>query len=665
MASITTPDNILRQTIVPNTPLKPAAKVISQYQSDTRRDVAEPPQTNELIQLGNALASLQPGLRQAGAAIVEDKKERDLSAGEIKGQELAQQKNIRDLGQAVSEGQLDAGASPAYIFATKANFLKLRAEQGQMQMRNDYYANGDLRNSDDPNAYTKWASEWKQNFDKSHLQDSEGNPLYTGLETSKSKFHEGLNHAFVSLQSEHIAHRVAERGRLGEETASNLVTTRLDSDLGVGDNLLPKDQRKLQLIADTMVDGYYNPITGAVANGMDKSKANHAMTDVLMTKAASEGDASILDIAKYIKTPGGSLADTHYFKDKADDISLKIASNEYAKIIRKETIGKMEVEGTFDDRMGTYKKQFEYTQHEFQKKLYVEAGTAKALSYNNLNHMNPKQLQEQSETINELRKFDPKSAMELENHITYAREHAKDAENKDRFPLAEMGLYNMMLRAPGSPATNRTIDQWLTDKRIGGDEWRRLRSESDRMGQAHLKYAHLLDDKFYTTLEASVHNGVAKDLSKISGAESVAGGEAAFRFRMLAVAIADKTPGITPAELAIALQPNVKAIVGEYNETAKEEFDTWDNLARGRKAVAEEALHAAKPEVIKQTAEQVKKAEAQTEQIKAQDAGKIAPIKKFDPTMETKYQKFKQKYPLVDDAELRQMFRAGTSATTK
>jgi hypothetical protein len=650
--------------------LIPGAQNVSVYQGGTKADVPEPPQENSLSQLAGALAHIQPTLNQATGYVSDIKKQKDLSEGEIAGQKLAQDKNVKDINEAVSKGLLPEGASPTFNFAATTNFLKLRGEQSQMRAREDYYANADLRNSDDPAAFDKWSSKWASDNATATLTNEDGTPKYSALELSKSNFNERVIDGLRGIHSEHIAHRVSEREKFAEETAGNLGTTRLENLLGTGDNLIAPEQRNYASVGRALQDVYYNATTGQAAyGGMNKSKASVAMADIILTKAITENDPGILQIAQHIQTPGGNLAGTKYFKDKADDAQLKIAGTVYSNAIRKDQIGKMNVEGTFDQRMETHRTNFEYTQNETQKKRYVEAGTAKALNYTDLNHMTPQQLQEQTATLNMIRTVDPDSAMQLENKISAARDHSRTTENKDKFPLAEMDTWNAMLTDPGSPSTNKMIDQGLTDKRYGGEEWRRLRAESDKMGQDKMKFAHILGNKLYTNLEENVGKSVYKDPEHPMGAESVYAGQAMFEFRMKAIEYATKNPNANAVEVATVMEPQLESIAKRYNQTAAGLIDQEHEMQKGRQAVIDNALNDSKPEVKAAQAEQVKKATVQTAAIKALDKGKApspeAEVKFASSKNEASYQSWKKRYAgsILTDAELRKTFKEGKTPT--
>jgi hypothetical protein len=210
------------------------------------------------------------------------------------------------------------------------------------------------------------------------------------------------------------------------------------------------------------------------------------------------------------------------------------------------------------------------------------------------------------------------------------------------------------------------IDQALRTHQIGGEEWRRLRNKSDQDGQDKLKYAKWLEDPIYKHLEDGVRTGVAKDLSKISGQESLAGAYAATDFRMAAIDFLKKNQTATAADLATYMRPMVQPIAENYNTVMKEETDRAKADADTQKIITDLKLTEAEakpvlanegkiPNQTRAVTNQVLKATAGEKAMKAKDAGV------FGPKNEASYQSWKKRYAdsKLTDAELRQTFKEG------
>lgn len=691
MANLETPDSIARSLTVSKTNLVPGAKGLSVYQGGTRDDVAPPPQDNTLMQLGRALSgfSATTGVK-ATAYMTEIAKEQDLSEGAVKAQEIAKDKTIKSLKEAQAKGLIPDGASPNYLFAAAANFLKLQGEQAQVRWREDYYANSTLRNSDEPGAYERAFAEWQQNYDKTILQDASGKPMYTSLEIFKSNYNERLLDGGRAVEQEHIAHRISERERIAEENTSTLIATRIDQLAGSGPQLKASENLNYEGIARAMVDVGYSSKTGATAvGGMNKSKFSVMLQDAVLAKAMSEKRADLLQIADHIQTPGGRLSDTTRFKEKAQQAKEHIASQLYVEERHREQQAMNDSEGTLAERARIHGEQYRETYHDAVKRRLVNNFENLALDFPSIIHMTPEQRGQQAKAIEQMRAVDPKAANAFEQHLVMAREHFETAENKKIFPLNEMGLHNNMLLAPGTPATNGMIDQALRDKAIGGSEWLRLRADSDRMGQAKMKFAHVLDDEFYKNLEREVGRATYNNPGEPFGAAATEVASAKFEFRKAAVQYMMQNPEAAkdPLSVAAAMEPMVKAIAQRHNGTMKELMDQEKAQAETRQLVIKGALTQAEESAImknetvpgqmktnpktgekfsqpREVTNQVIKATAAEKEQKAADAvhAKVVEAQKFSPKNEEAFQKWKEKYGKgkeFTDSDLREMFKAG------
>lgn len=690
---IQTPDSIGRSLTISKTALDPAARAVSVYQGGTRSDVAEPPQgKNSYQQLGDALSNFSATTGVKAVSYLTDiQTQKDLTEGQIKAQELAKDSSIANLKEAQAKGLIPNGASPNYLFAANANYLKLRGEQAQVRWREDYYNNAALRNDDTPGAYEKAFAEWQSTYDKANLQDAEGNPLYSSLELQASHYNTRLTDGGRAVEQEHIAHRVSERETLAEANTTALIATRLDQLAGSGINLRPPEERDNAGIARAMVDVGYNGQTGASAiGGMNKSKFSVMLQDAVLAKAVSEKKVDLLEIADHIQTPGGRLSDTTRFKEKAQLAREHIASQLYTEYQHKQMQAMNDAEGTLEERAKIHGDQYRETANEASKRRLVNNFENMALNFKSIIHMTPQERLAQQAAIDQMREVSPKAANTFEQHLTLAREHFQNAENKDKFPLGEMGLHNAMLLAPGTPATNGSIDQALRDKRIGGSEWLRLRADSDRMGQAKTKYAHILDDEFYKNLEREVGRATYNNPGEPFGAAATEVAAAKFEFRRATVDIIEANPKATALQIAAMMEPNVKAFAEKHNSTMKELVEQEKVQQKTRDLIVEQALSTSQVKEIlanetapgqtrvnPKTKEKFEQPRAVTDQIikatgeenraKAADKKAAEPVK-FAPKNEASYQQWKEKYAKdteFTDSDLRELFKAGKKPTTK
>lgn len=619
MGSLQIPDSI--DTSAGSVKLQSAARNISSYQAPTPVDIPEPPSTNSFLQLSAALSQLQPSLTQAVGYTAGIKKEADLSAGEVAAQKASLDKTVKGINDAVKAGYLPAGASPTTVQAWQTTFLKLQAEQLAIHKREEYYSNNELRSNPDPKAFGDWHQKEMAVGMQSLLETEDGKPRYTPIEIDKSRAQDVLDHSFKALNTEHIAYRTSENERLAIESANNLGATRLDADLGVGPQLKAKESRDNKAIAARFTDAYFNKETGVFNFGsVAKKHAKDGMVLNLVTKAISEKDPSVFDIADHIDTPAGKLSSLPEFKKEAEEAKEKIAGLRYTDQHRREELAKLDALGTFDERKSHYAAVGDFTRNDFAKKRYFDVASDEILTFEGNQTTAGKQ--KQAELIADLKAKQPTEALKLEQMILHARTTGENAVNAKKYPLSEMDVANAVLEFPGTTKARKLIDQALMDGRYGQSEWLRRRAESDKLGQEKQQYKTILDDEFYKNLEREVGHAVMKDPAHPVGTESYYAGLARLEFRKRAVAFIKANPDSTAEDVADFMQPKLKDLTVKYNESAREVLAEDEKMAVGRQAVIDNALFYSKPEVIADQAEQVKKAIAQEAAIKLADKQK-------------------------------------------
>lgn len=316
---------------VPNNPgprvdLVPAARPTGKgYQIPTTLTIPDAPQDNGLLQLARGLGSLNPALANVAGQVVTEEMIRENAAGLVAAQE-AQKKNVSDFKQAQAAGIIPDGASPNFIQSWKSNVLKLAGEKAAQDLMTAYASNGDLRNSDNPEDFDKFAKEWRATRDKATLQHGTDTTQYTPLEIHKSDYYKTMDEAVQRVHSSHINYRVTERERLANETAGNLVMQRLDEAF---DNRV--DAPELGKVATKVNDVFFNQVTGLHEwGGLKKSKVNELLTEAIITKAISSGDASILDVANHIGPDAKTtLAGTKVFREKAETARQHISTSRW------------------------------------------------------------------------------------------------------------------------------------------------------------------------------------------------------------------------------------------------------------------------------------------------------------------------------------------------
>lgn len=664
MADLRTPDSIGSVSRT-QTDLTPAAQSISVYQGGARRDVPEPPQTNRYSQLGAALEkfSATTGVQSAQDTI-KKQIENDTSEGAVKAQQLAKDMSLKNLNEAVADGRIPAGASPAFIFAMKANFLKLRGEQSQMRFREDYYANAELRNTDDPAAFPAWAHEWASHNETAILKNTLGDQQYSALEIAHSNFNERVSDGQRAVEQEHIAHRISEREQLGEQATSGLMAVRLESQAAKA----AMDSGDYETPARMLVDVGYSATTGAATYGMNKSKVADMMRESLVAKAVADKDPRWLRVAESIKTPGSTLAHTGKAVAQFEAAREHIAGEiEKERVLREADAVRLLV-GTPDERVNIAAARVTADNNEFNKTQLVHQHTVAALQVEDFRNMTVQERQKFNDHLTAISQVDPEAAIGLSLRLMEHGDKFQTAENKDKFPLAEIELRNLILQDPGSSRTHKAIDQKLADKAIGLEQAHILWTLSDQTGQEGSKYAKLLNSQGIKDLEKSVGEGVKQSPEDVFGASAILAGSAKLKFRQLVIETAKANPNMSPLQIEALVEPHTKLIAGRFNDTLKQVMEEGAVMQKGRDAVVKEALRLSQPEVQKQVREQVAKAEAQTKQIaEADKAGKpvvpqVAAPTKFGPKNEAAFAVWKDKYAKHSkstDEQLRMMFKEG------
>ena len=662
--------------------LHPAVQGVSQFQQASVADVPNAPTDNSAWQLGRALSQLGGTGIQAVQYTKQVYDERDTSEGEVAGQKLAQQKNIKDINQAVAEGKLPAGASPTFLFATKANFLRMRGEQMQMDMRKAYY-NSPVRNSDDPDAYTKWYADYYDKNLQGVLNDKDGNPLYSSLEVSKSKILERVMDGGRAVEQEHLAHRISEREKLAYQEAGALLGTVLESDLNTGKNLEVYDAPKYQKVADRLWDVFNNPDTGYVSvGGLDKSKASQLLQDTIVAKAAAEKNVDVLKLGDHIITPGGQLSKTSSFKEKVQLTREHIAGQEDRELRMKILMADTVLYGkSLDESLEIRKQNHTILQDEKNRAKLVY--TYKAA----MNDIPFKPDAQQSAKLNAY--IDDMKGRGL---ATEAVEYLQDRERASTLltakgtqreqDLAVSRIYEAIKFNPTDTVGNtRMVSKALRNELISGENYRYLVGQVHETEQTDPKTRRLLDSPGVKRLESRVENSAIKDPNHPLGDEQIYAAHAGHDFRTMARGFLKANPNAGEFELEDYMAKASRAIAEKYNDTLK---DT---------RMQREETDKKNQETIKMSL-QLQKAEEETRIIKSLDRagtpvnantkneeyhkrrGLPAPdydATTFDtrlgPKNEASFQEWKKKYAHPQDTgadyDLRGAFKAGVKPDAK
>lgn len=556
-----TPDTISGKNnlATPFTDLQPKAQPFSVYEKPVTAPVADAQTHNNYLNLAHALGELEPTLIQGVGYLTDIDDKRQQGEAAAAANKAAQDKNITDIKSAMNAGLLPAGASPIFIKAWKETYLKLRGEQSQTAMKEAYYSNDELRNSDDPEAFNKFATDWRQKF----LSEAIGSNQYTGQEVANSKINEQVQSHLMSLHNEHITFRVGERERMGRESAQNLAQSRIDK-VFAGDFWNINWDDAGQQVADV----WYSKANGlSEAGGFRKSFATADMTDSIIAAAKARGDARILELAKHIKTPGGNLAGTAIWREKAQNAAEHIASEQYQKIMREDSMAKLDVMGSPEERVAYYRKQFEATSNDlYRTKAARDLSSQIYLAPAD----SPDALAKREKLIQDLIAVDPTVGMSVQNHLMTREEHIENLRRTKTHDLVEADMRKSILDNPMSPDHEDRIISLAKANLIDRDQMRSMLSMVNTYRTAGETHSSLKDPGF-THLEKAAYAGVVKDLAKVGGYEAIMAGKAQWEFRATALQAIVDHPELAKNGPALAeyMEKKLIPITEKYNRLLK------------------------------------------------------------------------------------------------
>lgn len=289
--------------------IQPKATPVSTLRAPS---VTPPPQTNGLLQLGEALSSIQPSLNQ-----FLDRKMDKVTQEEIQRGQEAQLKNKAAFKDAVNKGLIPAGASPWFVQGYQKSEQQVNGIAFDQSLR-EAWAGSEIRNSDDPDAFKSWVQSYTQQY-------LEHNKL-----TGTPMFHV-LADAVRGSQANLAAHHIGYRQQQIEETA--LQNTQ-QTVLNILDNPMipsPKEEDKVRARAGMI----QSLLSEQVASGMNGQQANKLTVDSVVQKALENEDVTVLTILDHINTGNGPLGNTEYARKAAMDAENRIWSRQDSRSLHR------------------------------------------------------------------------------------------------------------------------------------------------------------------------------------------------------------------------------------------------------------------------------------------------------------------------------------------
>lgn len=284
---------------------------------DTFVQSVRPQQGNALTDLAGALSDIQPGIdrfltrkhevaKSAAEKAKEEAEEKDRADAVMQ----SMRTNGMELGKAVKQGLVSAGANPHFQRVYRAQNLRLASNSFETALRERYAASG-LSESDDAEALGQFTHDFTKEWFAENIDGK-----YENDEIVESLLPH-INRATATLQQRHVEERVAavEAGvveGMGQET--NLILDQAAQQPGGFDPLAVGTQIAMNL--NTFVE-----------NGLSGRKGNQAIIAAITNKAEELGDQDILRVLDHISTGnGGFLGNTAAAREAKEAAADNIAS---------------------------------------------------------------------------------------------------------------------------------------------------------------------------------------------------------------------------------------------------------------------------------------------------------------------------------------------------
>ena len=555
----------------PVTDLQPAVRPISTYKAPVGLSIPEAQEENSLSQLGAALSRFNPTLQNVAVQAVTEQSREESAAALLSVQE-AQKKNVGDLKEAQRLGLVPDGVSPNYIHAWKTNSLKLSAEKAHTKMH-EAWSQSEERHSDDPQAFDRFKLDWQTKYNEVVLQNSDANqPIqYTALELAHSGYDETLERAAQSVHGAHVSYRIGEREKLAEETTSNLIMQRLDAAF---DGTVEPDHKGA---ADSVNDVLYNPASGSVMyGGANPSKQNQLLSDAIITKAISQGDASILEVADHLGPDPGkgmSLSGTKYFREKAEIARQHIASKNWMADEHSRTLAKYRGDGTETlaqvearAREDRAKIEQDYEVHKAHQEQFMDGRTKSKAAEPELSAIAKLHALngdfssvEIQQHLKKLADIDPDTYKSTVTWLQSSGKHANETGNLQTFTALRAELST----DPGKFNTKKIVDAAAKNQLTAG-QVQTLFNEAESGQKAHREHPALAAT-MVNQLRSDLRAASMKSESDEYGSGRLAADAATFQFNQLAVAFLRSNPKATEWDVYKAMQPEIEKIARQHN----------------------------------------------------------------------------------------------------
>lgn len=568
----------------------------------------KPLQTNSLIEAAKAMDAFNPPLLGIIA-----QKHAEFTEEEVAKGTAAYHANRMTWNDLVKQNKVPLGASPYFAKAYQQSQLRDNAADYSMYLANEYKndQNG-IQSTDDPLKVRSWMTEKANAYRESKFRNKDGSLAFSPLDI-KEVFDPLQTQANDSMLRAHIGNRIKDHEAIGLQTASTEISKILDF-YGQG-GFTTQDGKEYEDVGAKINAALFAPVTGLVANGLDRTVANKLIVDTVADYAVRTGDRGAINIAKGISTGSGKLGDTAYAKQALYAAELHITEQNWKQETRDRSREDWVVQGTLEERLAEKAKSQAHTDQAFAQA--TERYNREMESYARLDVTTGHKRQIDSEkamivtavlekdffnplvtrSMKNLAILDPDAAKAMSDWLNKSVKDSHAFEQTEEGRTTFNDIRKDMSTNPEKFNSSRIHkagnDNLLSDTQVGQlwDDWERLRTNMD--------HPYLRGPVYHASLEA-LAKGISSDPNfNQKGEGALIAANAQFQFRVQAQQwITDHTkngqePSATEFNeyVANSLRPNVLKFNKEMLDAEMEKTAAIEAAKQKR----QEAL--AKPEV--------------------------------------------------------------------
>jgi hypothetical protein len=573
---VQTPDEILRQP-----DLEPGARVVgAPFQGATAPNVADRVVDNQLMQLGEALKTLQPNLTRLAGAVADEQHKQEFSEGQLW---ASKQESIEKANELIRSGQIPAAKSPWFMDGLMARHMDMLAHQYDRDQLKAWQES-DARFSEDPGAFAKWQAEYRTAWEKQNVLPltkfrpnasvyiaEHFTPRASQTDKRMSSIHDQEKMQEIELKANQQV-QIEMKGLLED----------FYKDRGPGVVHDPKVLANRMEVLHSQMRLMESGENGYLKFGFSGPRLNDNIRAAFINFAKETGDISVLDAYEAYSHTHGHPAKTAKASAELQAAREHIVAENYQNVIREEKIAMMQAEGPLEKRIEDHMLEYN-TKHNNLRREALSRDLETAIY---LSPINQDGLAKREKYLTDLKRIDPDKGIKVEKTLREMEEHQQTIIDKRTYGLAELHIRQEILADPMSPKHIERISQAYRDGMLGNEEMRFLIGAVETMRQHYLTANTPLKDPAYTHLEESVGKAVVKDFSKVGGEESLAMGQALTAFRLRAIDEMRLHPEIkTGTQLAAHMAPIAREIAEVYNVEMKQERERAEEKAKQREEV--------------------------------------------------------------------------------